>query len=317
MIIEKTNNKNNLPNKSTSQQNWKQNIKLSTRIKVFIRNFFIKNINNPIQKFRRNNGLADQDIFKHVLIQTNYKCTRRCSFCHYGMENPPQNIDMDENLFYAIINQLGNINYSGRIGLFEMNEPLTDTRLNKFLKYTRNKLPMAWIFITSNGDLLNIQKTEQLFKNGLNFIYLDSYDEIALKRNLKLIEEITPKYKKLIHHMNRTYQIAWSSRAGNIKQFKKNIVFAPCDFVYDVLYIKPIGKVYSCYNDFYNINEMGDLNKNSILDVWFGSNFKKLRKELNKCNRNCSELCRQCDYIGYGNLPHIPLSWKFKKLSNK
>ena len=138
-----------------------------------------------------------------------------------------------------------------------------------------------------------------------------------LKRNLKLLEEITPEYRKLAKHTNRTYQVVWSSRAGNINQFKKNTVFAPCDLVYEVLYIKPTGIVYPCYNDFYNIDEMGDLNKNSILDIWFGDKLKKMRMELNKCNRNYSKLCSQCDYIGHGNLPHIPLTWKLKNLFKK
>lgn len=84
--------------------------------------------------------------------------------------------------------------------------------------------------------------------------------------------------------------------------------------IYKVLYIKPTGKVCSCYNDFYDINEMGDLNKDSILEVWFGDKFKKLREELNKGNRNCSELCSQCDYVGYGNSPKIALNWRFKNL---
>ena len=139
---------------------WKNNIKISIRVKVLIRDFFIKEIYNPFQVFRRRVGLADKDIFKHILIQTNYKCTRKCHFCHYGQKNAPKNIDMNENLFYHIVQQLGDVNYKGRVGLFEMNEPLTDKRFNKFLKYTIEKLPKAWIFISSNGDLLSVEKAE-------------------------------------------------------------------------------------------------------------------------------------------------------------
>lgn len=294
--------------------NWKKNIKITVRMKIWIKDFFIKKTYNPFQVVRRRIGLAEKDLFKHILIQTNYKCTRKCYFCHYGLETPPKNIDMDEDLFCNIINQLRDINYKGRVGLFEMNEPLTDKRFNKFLKYSRENLPKAWIFISSNGDLLSVEKAEQLFKDGLNFIYLSSYDEAAVERNLKILKEINPKYRNRINHLNRTYQTAWTSRGGNVTQFKKETVLSPCDLVHRVLYIKPTGKIYSCYNDFYNINEMGDLNEDKLLDIWFGDKFKQLRQNLIAGNRNFSELCKECDYNGYGNLPRIPFSWRLKNL---
>ena len=295
--------------------NWKKNIKLSVKVKIWIRdNIFLKCLYNPIQVFRRRNGLADKDIFKHIIIQTNYNCTRKCTFCHYGIEKPPKNIDMEEKLFCCIIDQLRDINYKGRMGHCGINEPLTDKRFEKFLQYTRKKLSKEWIFLSSNGDLLNSKRAEQLFEDGLNFIYLSSYDEIALERISKLMKEIKPKYKKLINHLNRTYQTQWINRGGNIRQFKSDTIFAPCDFVYEILYIKPSGKVYSCFNDFYNINEMGDLNKEKILDVWFGDKFMKLRKQLNSKNRNSNELCKHCDHRGYEHLPRIPLRWRLKYL---
>jgi len=293
---------------------WEKNIKTSIRMKIFFRDNFIKYIYNPFQVLRRKYQFTEKDLFKHVLIQTNYKCTRKCPFCHFGHKNPPKNIEMNKDLFYDIINQLADLNYKGRLGLFEMNEPLTDPRFTEFLVFARKKLPSAWIFISSNGDLLNHRKAIELFNIGLNFIFLSSYDNKAYNKNLKMLEMLSAINRKKINHINRTYQTKWTSRGGNIEQFKTETVYKPCDLVYRVLYIKPSGKVLSCYNDFFDQNEMGDLNYLSVKDVWFGTQFKQLRQELIKGNRNYSKLCNQCDYIGFSNLPNIPLTWKIKNI---
>ena len=101
------------------QENWKKNIPVKIRTRVFLRDWWIKRLGNPYQLNRRKRGWADQDLFKHILIQTNYLCTRRCSFCHYGLEPRPKNVNMDEGLFYGIIDQLAALRYRGRLGLFE------------------------------------------------------------------------------------------------------------------------------------------------------------------------------------------------------
>ncbi len=296
--------------KEPLHKNWRKNIPLSVRYRVFLRDWYIQHVNNPYQVLRRKNGFAERDIFRHVKIQTNYKCTRKCTFCHYGLDTPPHNIDMEEGLFFKIIDQLKTISFRGSLGLFEINEPLTDKRIYDFLCYSRNNLPYAWLILTTNGDLLNHKNAELLFASGLNYMYLNSYDDAARTRNIQLLNNIDARYTKNIVHIDRTYQIDWGSRAGNVAQHKQEKVLKPCDYVYNVLYIKPSGKVYSCINDFYNINEMGDLNKQSILEAWFSDSFKTLRKSLDNGDRNCNALCKQCDYVGYTNMPKIPFLWK-------
>ncbi len=293
---------------------WKKNIPLNVRLRVFIRDWYTKNVYNPYQIFRRKNGWADRDLFQHIKIQTNYRCTRRCSFCHYGLDTPPKNVEMDDALYYKIIDQLKALSYRGRVSLYETNEPLTDKRLPNYLRYTRENLPKAWLFITTNGDLLKEGDIESLFANGLDYMYLNSYDQRARSRNIDLLSNLGKQIRKKVKHIDRTYQTTWTSRAGNIKQFHKKTLYNSCDMVYLVFYIKPSGKAYSCINDYFDFNEMGDLNKQTILEAWFGDTFKNLRMELNRGNRNCSPLCAQCDYDGYTNLPKVP---RQRQRSNK
>jgi Radical SAM superfamily. len=277
----------------SSNGNWKKNLAPPVRTRIWIRDTFSNRLYHPYQRHRYRTGKADKDLFKHILIQTNYLCTRRCSFCHFGLEPPPVNQELDKSLFYEIISQLKAISYNGRVGLFEINEPLTDNRFDTFLRHTRENLPKAWIFISTNGDILQTAHAERLFEMGLNFVYLSSYDEAALKRNTKLLKEIKPKFRNRINHLNRTYQNIWDSRGGNVKQFKSEPVFNCCDMVHRVLYIKPSGKVHACYNDFYDKCVVGNLHEEKLLDIWYGDQFCKLRKNLDAGKRDLSTLCKR------------------------
>lgn len=299
------------------QHEWQKNIPLLTRCRVFIRNSLITHARNPLQVLRRKKGFADKDLFKSIKIQTNYRCTRKCSFCHYGQNDLPANKMLDEQLFFNIIDQLRSIHYRGRVGLFEINEPLTDKRLPIFIKHTRSRLPDAWIYLTTNGDLLKEGSIESLFNHGVNSLYLNSYDEKAFLRNRQFHNNLPSSLKKLVTHINRTYQTTWGSRAGNIKEFQGLVCANPCDQVYDYCYVKPDGKIYSCINDFYNINEIGDLNNDSLLGIWFGEKFTALRRHLNDGNRSANPLCSHCDYIGYSSLPRTTIQWKIHNLFSK
>jgi len=287
---------------------WKKNISLAIRVKMYIRDLYLKILFNPYQVLRRKQGWADKDIFRHIKIQTNYTCTRKCTFCYYGMDVPHENIIMDDKIYYSIIDQLKNLSYRGIVSLYECNEPLTDKRFPDFLSYARKQLSHAKLFITTNGDLLRQGDIEMLFDKGLDYMYLNSYDEKAYIKNVGLLRNLGRQLCKKITHIDRTYQTSWTSRAGNIKQFHKKAIKAPCDMVYTVFYIKPDGKAYSCINDFFGVNMMGDLSKQSILEAWFSDSFKKFRKELNNGNRGCSSLCSKCDYVGYTNLPKVSLN---------
>lgn len=82
------------------------------------------------------------ELFPHILIQTNNKCTRRCEFCLYGMKDIKiEDHVMPDWLFRKIIQELNQIDYSGRISLFEINEPLTDPRIIDMVRYAKKTFP--------------------------------------------------------------------------------------------------------------------------------------------------------------------------------
>ena len=61
---------------------------------------------------------------------------------------------MDIQLFKKIIQELSELEYSGRLGMFSNNEPFLDSRIEDLTKYAREKLPNAVIYLYTNGTVL-------------------------------------------------------------------------------------------------------------------------------------------------------------------
>lgn len=247
-------------------------------------------------------------LFKHINIQTNNRCTRRCHYCYYGIvpTAPPLKL-MSRDLFEKIINDLVDIGFKGRISFFEINEPLTDQRIFDFLAFAKNKLPDAFYFLITNSDLLTKENGKKLFESGLDELWINCYEEDKVLRNKNISDYLASEgYKTKIIRNYKAQE--WDSKGGSIKKYYKGRKKAPCELVFNQIIIQPDGNVNACVNDFFGKNNIGNVYNNSLKEIWFGEKFEKLRRSLIKSNRSVNELCAICDYKGYGGFVD-----KFKK----
>ncbi len=234
--------------------------------------------------------------FIQVNIETNTICNRTCHFCLYGIRKEVPANPMLASLFFSIIDQLAEINFSGRLSIFSTNEPLTDKRIYEFIRYSNLLLPNCCHTLVSNGDLLNRERLDRLFESGLDLLLLNSYDDQALQKNQDLYEYAHSQYPGKILHTDRTVYTDWVGRAGHITQYAKLPVKGFCDLPNYALYINPKGKVLSCCHDFDEQNLVGDLTRQTIQQVWYSKEFKTFRQRLNQGDRSFSELCDRCDH---------------------
>ena len=58
------------------------------------------------------------------------------------------------------------------------------------------------------------------------------------------------------------------------------------------------GEVTSCSNDFYLENRLGNVNQESLVNIFTGKEFVELRRDLLNNKRQNFEACRKCDYQG-------------------
>lgn len=233
--------------------------------------------------------------FVQVNIETNTICNRTCHFCLYGIRDEVPANPMAAGLFFKIIDQLAELRFSGRLSLFSTNEPLTDKRIYEFIRYASLMLPNSYHTLVSNGDLLNQERLDRLFSNGLDLLLINSYDDQALQRNRHWYDYALQRYPGKILHTDRTTYDDWDSRAGHIERYVKNVTQGFCDLPNYALYINPKGRVLSCCHDFDEQNLMGDLTQQTVREVWYGRQFTALRRGLNRGDRGVSDLCRGCD----------------------
>ena len=174
---------------------------------------------------------------------------------------------------------------------------------------TRRYLPEAKIELITNGDVLNLKNIAKLFDAGLSTLLISVYDG----------PEDMDKFKKMCQDANldpdqyvirnrylppeKDYGITISNRGGlmenaghSIKSLKKSLN-APCYYPSYNFFIDYNGDVLMCSHDWGKKNILGNLNKNTIKEIWLSENATKSRFNLANSNRGFSP-CDVCDVKG-------------------
>ena len=218
---------------------------------------------------------------------------------------------MSEELFKKIINQFSAMNYSGCLSLFSNNEPFLDERIIDFCKYASDKLPDAMINLFTNGLLLTFDKFIAILPYLDNFV-IDNYND---KKELN-----SPELKKIYDYVNehpelkarvkiefRMLNEVLSSRGGQapnkINAFNKRAMGVLCLQPFRQMVIRPTGEVSLCCNDALGKYTLGNLNTQTISEVWNSEKYKAIREEMLKNGRSNLSLCSECDSMFDTSIP--------------
>lgn len=270
-------------------------------IKQIYRKFFHK---EKDYSFISRNVIADferqPELFQAIEIETINRCNGVCAFCPVNSRVDKREYKlMEEEIFYKIIDELAELNYSGTVDLCSNNEPFLDKRIIQFAKYARQMLPNAYLFFYTNGTLL----TTDLFREiepYVNRIDIDNYSD-----TLEMIPSIRKIYdycyendieSKKVNIILRKVNEVLSSRGGqapnklNAKASKK-----PCILPYVQLVVRSEGKVSLCCNDALGRYTMGDLHMQTLKEIWFCKEYVSVRREMSQNGRKNLPLCNACD----------------------
>ncbi len=285
--------------------------------KILIENPYENNSDRDLdeqQWLEKNNGALKRDsinkkvsqlaeenhLFHHVEIETVNRCNGGCSFCPVSVKNEKREyVKMTDQLFKKIIDQLAEIDYSGRLALFSNNEPLLDDRILDFHKYAREKLLNARMHLYTNGTLLTKEIFVELIKY-LDELIIDNYNQnldlIPASKMIKEYAEENPEIKQKVTIVLRKPNEILTSRGGDApNRTEVNIENGiSCVHPFQQLIIRPDGKVSLCCNDPLGKSTMGDANEESLLDIWNGEKFNFVRKQIINGRENY-EHCKRCD----------------------
>jgi radical SAM protein with 4Fe4S-binding SPASM domain len=207
---------------------------------------------------------------------------------------------MDDALFQRIIDDLKQANYSGVLGLYSNNEPLLDERLPDFAKLAKESLPKAHTLLFTNGILL----TQELFQKLIPYIdemIIDNYSD-----SLELIKPVSDVYnncikdseheKKVIIHIRKINEVlnTHGGNSPNADPQSANVPKYTCLLPFAQCVIRPDGKISLCCNDAYGKYTLGNLNNQSIKEIWNSSSYSEMRERIKK-GRQAIDICSLCD----------------------
>lgn len=274
-----------------SEEEWTNSDKLSMAI---------KSVNDEVELMYDNVPL-----FSHIEIETVNRCNGNCEFCPVNHKDDPRKYAMmSEALFKKIVDQLEELNYSGRFTTFSNNEPLLDDRIIEFNKYARKHLPNARMHLYTNGTLMTVEKFKELV-DVLDELIIDNYQQ-----DLKLIKPCTeivryceehPELEKKVTIVLRKPKEILTSRGGTapnrkeLKEYSKERCLLP----FKQIIVRPTGQISLCCNDAIGKYTLGDLNKEKLTDIWFGPRFQMVRKCLYEGRENWGN-CKFCDTFFMG-----------------
>ncbi len=245
------------------------------------------------------------DLLTTVHIETRTRCNSLCTYCGANARfDQREDMYMSEETYHKIIDSLAEIDYSRRVSPYCNNEPLLDEHIYPYIAYTRKKLPEATIELKTNGTVLDEEKLKQLFDNGLSILYIN--DKLSSSHISEKINELQDKYKEVYNEKmfvsRKSYsdQTAKLNRAGS-NPFKSALARPKNYFCYrpfEMAVFTVDGSMCCCSNDFYLENNIGNIHKASLKELFSNERIQTLRKCLMEHDRSEFDACKKCDYLG-------------------
>ena len=263
-------------------------------------------------------GLLDGEIppFSSIEFSNNGLCNRRCFFCPRADPElfPNINEHLSFDLFKKILGELAAIDYRGRISFSGFCEPLLTKDLERYIAEGKKACPRITIEISSNGDALVPDRLKSLFESGLDNIRLSLYEDSSQdEKFMKMKNDLGLNGKQFILRRRyltakKSYGLTISNRAGSVTLINDNVIVEslkepmkqPCHYPFYKMMVDYDGKVLICSNDWAKKLIVGDLNDQTVFEVWNSPGFNRCRKNLVTCNRRFSP-CNLCDVNGLYN----------------
>lgn len=261
-----------------------------------------------------------------IQIETNIACNAKCPFCpQKTMTRKPRR--MTDEVWMKIIDDTRGLGITYRP--FMINEPLSDKRLGRIMRYVRQD-DTAKIEINTNGGLMTEKMAAEILDAGVDVIRfsIDGFSERSFSQSRVGIDyeqtvERTLGFIRLAMKnggsgrieirmidmdINRSEQEAYKefwSAAGAIPiittlyrwPWEPGVegVNLPCPKVLREMFFYVNGKATLCCWDAHERAVIGDVTQEHVLDIWRGPVNSQYRSLLGRGKRDEILLCSRCE----------------------
>ena len=242
-----------------------------------------------------------------VNIETVNRCNSTCAFCTANKNDEKRPFKkMEDELYYSIIDQLAEWGYKGHLTLYGNNEPWLDPRIVEFHKYAREKLPDVFIFMSTNGLLLTVEKLREI-KPYVDQIIINNYSmEMKLHAGVQEVYDYVRAHEDEFRDVEILIQMRYlqevlTNRAGSApnKKATEKVITETCLLPFTDMWIMPNGKMGLCCCDNFEVTDFADLHEVRLSDGWASAKFQAARRTIAK-GRQHYDFCKHCDFIDAG-----------------
>jgi hypothetical protein len=261
-----------------------------------------------------------------IQIETNIACNATCPFC------PQKEVDrrpgvMKDEVWKKIIDETRGMGITYRP--FLINEPLTDKRMGRIMRYIR-KDPTAKIELNTNGALMTKETAEEILDAGIDVIRFsidgfshESYSasrqgldyEQVVERTVAFIEtarkiggagriEVRMIDMESNRHEQDAFKNFWSQK-GAVPVITTlyrwpwepgvKAVMLPCLKILREMFFYVDGRATLCCWDTNERAVIGDVTRENTLDIWNGVLNRRYRDLLAQGRRDEILLCSRCE----------------------
>ena len=264
-------------------------------------------------------GGSKTPLFSWLDINPTELCNRKCVFCPRSQGFKNSNLHMDLNLAKKMARELKALIFTGTINISGNGEPL----LHKDIVGLVNCFNNFQVEIVTNGDKLNVELIKDLYANGLKYLVVSMYDgpeQIEKFKNLFKLAGCTEDQFALRDRWYKEedgYGLILTNRAGYLKSKIKIEPFKHCFYVHYSIQVDWNGDILLCSHTIYDKSfTFGNLNEQSLSELWTSDALNKYRKNLGNGDRKCLNPCSSCDAMGTALGKNHRLAWE-KHFSEK
>jgi radical SAM protein with 4Fe4S-binding SPASM domain len=257
-----------------------------------------------------------------VDIELTNNCNLMCNMCARRLMTRERGF-MDKEIWIRILDEC--IKTGTPIRFIRWGEPFLH---RKIIDWARKvKEAGLLLHITNNGLVITEPQMQEIVNMGLDSIIFSmqgatkkGYEKMRnnkeydkLHANILKLVEIRGNNKAPYIHISSTMTDETKEEIDKFKEYWSNIVdsvdtgktsfsrfdgedgeYIPCNEVYQKLSIDWDGKVTACCGDYDNLLTVGDIKKESLVEIFNGEKLKSIRTILdNKGHKNLA-LCSKC-----------------------
>ncbi|MBI4447245.1 MAG: SPASM domain-containing protein [Acidobacteria bacterium] len=273
----------------------------------------------------------------HVYVELTNICNARCTICATPAMKRKREI-MSLNLFRKIVDECGR-HGAKKLLPFLHGESLLVPGILDYFRYIRGAAPYTHINLTTNGSRLDHDVTEGLLQEDLLdslIVSIDGGDKETFEK-IRLGLRYEEVHANIIHFIRRRNTLGksrprvsiamvtvhdnkhsrdrlrevwkeadevrlsvyfnWAGKLNGEKRSRHKINF--CERLYHYITILADGRVAMCCFDSEAEYAVGDLNSQTIHEVWHSKLLREKRRALYERDFVKMKLCAGCDYLNH------------------